>query len=79
MSNSDETVRFLYAYFGWRCDIRRGKNGRRTPGIQYKSSLETFWKNWHLVLKEETTSEGLSGEIQKKVDDVSFPTNTLQD
>ncbi|OJD25345.1 hypothetical protein ACJ73_03282 [Blastomyces percursus] len=59
ISNSEETVRFLYAFFSWRCDIRRGKNNRYCPGIKRKSSLETFWKWWHLVLKQETAS-GLS-------------------
>ncbi|KAI3017333.1 hypothetical protein CBS147347_10329 [Aspergillus niger] len=69
ISDSDETVRFLYGFFCWRCDIRRGKNGRHCPGIGYKSSLETFWKNWHLVLKKETAS-GLSTETINKVQDV---------
>ncbi|KAL2815837.1 hypothetical protein BDW59DRAFT_166650 [Aspergillus cavernicola] len=70
ISDSDETVRFLYGFFGWRCDIRRGKNGRHCPGIGYKSSLETFWKWWHLVLKQETES-GLSRDTIVKVEDVS--------
>jgi hypothetical protein len=74
ISDSDEMVRFLYGFFGWRCDIRRGKNGRHCPGIGYKSSLESFWKWWHLVLKQETGS-GLSKETIVKVEDVShqFP------
>ena len=66
-----ETVCFLYAFFGWRCDIRRGKNGRHCPGIAYKSSLESFWKWWHLVLKQETVS-GLSKDITIKVNDVGI-------
>jgi hypothetical protein len=70
ISDSDDTVRFLYGFFGWRCDIRRGKNGRRCPGIRYKSSLESFWKWWHLVLKQKTSS-GLSKDTMVKVDDVS--------
>ncbi|EDN04835.1 conserved hypothetical protein [Histoplasma mississippiense (nom. inval.)] len=69
ISDSDETVCFLYAFFSWRCDIRRGKNGRHCPGIQYKSSLETFWKSWHMVLKQETNS-GLSKATIVKIDDV---------
>ncbi|QKX57723.1 uncharacterized protein TRUGW13939_04842 [Talaromyces rugulosus] len=69
ISDSDDTVRFLYGFFGWRCDIRRGKNGRRCPGFRYKSSLESFWKWWHLVLKQKTSS-GLSKETMVKVDDV---------
>ncbi|KAH8706052.1 hypothetical protein BGW36DRAFT_422574 [Talaromyces proteolyticus] len=71
ISDSDETVRFLYAFFGWRCDIRRGKNGRHCPGIKRKSSLESFWKWWHLVLKQESeTLSGLSKDIMIKVDDI---------
>ncbi|EDN09613.1 conserved hypothetical protein [Histoplasma mississippiense (nom. inval.)] len=69
ISNSEETVRFLYAFFSWRCDIRRGKNNRYCPGIKRKSSLETFWKWWHLVLKQETAS-GLSKDTIVKVEDV---------
>lgn len=33
---------FLYTFFGWRCDIHFGKNGRHCPGIRYKSSLESL-------------------------------------
>lgn len=71
ISNSDETVQFLCAFFSWRCDIRRGKNGRHCPGIKYKSSLQSFWKWWHLVLKQETLS-GLSKDTIVKVEDVSL-------
>ena len=74
ISDSDETVRFLYGFFGWRCDIRRGKNGRHCPGIGYKSSLESFWKWWHLVLKQQTAS-GLSKETIVKVQDVRTQCN----
>lgn len=70
ISDSEETVRFLYGSFKWRCDIRRGKKGRYCPEIKYKSSLESFWKWWHLVLKQET-AVGLSKETQVKVQDVS--------
>jgi hypothetical protein len=70
MSDSDATVRFLYGFFSWRCDIRRGENGRHCPGIQYKSSLESFWKWWHLVLKQKTPP-GLAKETIVKVQDVS--------
>jgi len=71
ISDSAETVRFLYAFFGWRYNIRRSKNGRHCPGIGYKSSLESFWKWWHLVLKQETAS-GLSKDIIVKVQHVSI-------
>ncbi|KAL4864645.1 hypothetical protein BDV12DRAFT_175830 [Aspergillus spectabilis] len=66
ISDSNKTVRFLYAFFGWRCDIHRGKNSCHCPGIAYKSSLESFWKWWYLVLKQETSS-GLSKDITIKV------------
>ncbi|RAL06608.1 DUF3435 domain-containing protein [Aspergillus homomorphus CBS 101889] len=44
LSDSEETIRFLKAFFSWRCGRLRSKKGRRTPGIKYKTSLETFWK-----------------------------------
>ncbi|KAJ6103496.1 hypothetical protein N7486_005923 [Penicillium sp. IBT 16267x] len=53
----------------WRCDVRRGKNGRHSPGIRTKSSLETFWKNWHLILKQEAM-RGLSEDTMVKVNDI---------
>jgi hypothetical protein len=31
----------------------RPATGQEAPGIQTKSSLETFWKMWHLVYKAE--------------------------
>jgi hypothetical protein len=67
----DETARFLYGFFKWRCDRRRGKNGRKCPGIKSKSSLETFWKWWHLVYKGEL-GHGLDATTIRKIDDVSF-------
>ncbi|KAL3428722.1 hypothetical protein BDV09DRAFT_203994 [Aspergillus tetrazonus] len=66
ISDLDKTVCFLYRFFAWRCDIYHGKNGRHSPGLRTKSSLETFWKLWHLVLKQETAS-GLCKEIICKV------------
>nr|KMM69757.1 hypothetical protein CPAG_06071 [Coccidioides posadasii RMSCC 3488] len=70
ISDSEETIRFLYGFFNWRCDIRRGKNGRYCPGIKTKSSLQTFWKTWHLVLKQETAS-GLSKDTMVKIEDLA--------
>ncbi|OJJ88573.1 uncharacterized protein ASPGLDRAFT_721925 [Aspergillus glaucus CBS 516.65] len=67
--DSNETVCFLYAFFGWWCDIHHSKNGWHCPGIGYKSSFESFWKLWHLVLKQETAS-GLSKGIIVKVQGV---------
>jgi hypothetical protein len=34
LSDSEETVRFLKAFFSWRCGRRRRKKGRRIPGIK---------------------------------------------
>ncbi|KAL4946937.1 hypothetical protein BDW69DRAFT_190709, partial [Aspergillus filifer] len=67
--DSKETVRFFKAFFSWRCDRRRNKKGGRTPGIRYKSSLETFWKWWHLVYKAEV-GQGLGKDLTIKILDV---------
>ncbi|KAJ5776688.1 uncharacterized protein N7511_001699 [Penicillium nucicola] len=69
LSDTEETIRFLKALFSWRCDQRRGKNERRTPGLKHKSSLETFWKWWHLVYKAEV-GHGLSKDTIIKIEDV---------
>ncbi|EFW15377.1 conserved hypothetical protein [Coccidioides posadasii str. Silveira] len=69
LSNSKETVCFFKAFFSWQCSRRRNKKGGRTPGIQYKSSLETFWKWWHLVYKAEV-GHGLSKDLIVKILDV---------
>ncbi|OQD77334.1 hypothetical protein PENANT_c114G05410 [Penicillium antarcticum] len=69
LSDTEETVRFLKALFSWRCDQRRGKDGRRTPGVKTKSSLDLFWKWWHLIYKAEVGHE-LSKDIQVKIRDV---------
>ncbi|KOC10147.1 hypothetical protein AFLA70_213g001581 [Aspergillus flavus AF70] len=69
LSDSEETVRFFKAFFSWRCSRRRNKKGGRTPGIRYKSSLETFWKWWHLVYKAEV-GHGLSKDLIVKILDV---------
>ncbi|KAL4865177.1 hypothetical protein BDV12DRAFT_175034 [Aspergillus spectabilis] len=69
LSDSEETIRFFKAFFSWRCDRRRNKKGGRTPGIRYKSSLETFWKWWHLVYKAEV-GQGLGKDTIVKVLDV---------
>ncbi|KMU91767.1 hypothetical protein CIHG_09640 [Coccidioides immitis H538.4] len=69
ISDSEETVHFLYVFFSWWCDICCGKNNQYCPGIKCKSLLETFWKWWHLVLKQETAS-GLNKDTIVKVEDV---------
>jgi hypothetical protein len=45
---------FIHGFLSWVCDQRRGKGGRRRPGIKYASSLETFWKCYLIVYKIET-------------------------
>ncbi|KAL5312965.1 hypothetical protein ACEPPN_019391 [Leptodophora sp. 'Broadleaf-Isolate-01'] len=45
---------FMHGFLSWVCDQRRGKGGRRRPGIKYASSLETFWKCYLIVYKIET-------------------------
>ncbi|PYH98302.1 hypothetical protein BO71DRAFT_426270 [Aspergillus ellipticus CBS 707.79] len=69
LSDTPETVRFLKALFSWRYAQRRGKDGRRTPGIKYKSLLQTFWKWWHLVYKAEV-GYGFSKDTLVKINDV---------
>ncbi|KAL6234923.1 hypothetical protein BDW75DRAFT_240626 [Aspergillus navahoensis] len=69
LSGFKETVCFLKALFSWCCDRRRSKKGGRTPGISYKSLLETFWKWWHLVYKTEL-GHGLSKNMIVKILDV---------
>ncbi|KAJ5611045.1 hypothetical protein N7510_007764 [Penicillium lagena] len=48
---------------------RWGKDGGRTPGVKTKSSLDVFWKWWHLIYKAEI-GHGLSKDIQVKIHDV---------
>ncbi|KAG9242359.1 hypothetical protein BJ878DRAFT_583873 [Calycina marina] len=50
----DISPQFIHGFLGWACDQRRGKGGRRRPGIKYASSLETFWKCYLIVYKLET-------------------------
>ncbi|KAJ6000886.1 hypothetical protein N7481_001295 [Penicillium waksmanii] len=69
LSDTEETVRFLKALFSWRCRQRWGKKGRYAPGLKKKSSLDAFWKWWHLIYKAKV-GHGLSGDIQVKIRDV---------
>ncbi|CRG92724.1 Putative membrane protein ycf1 [Talaromyces islandicus] len=69
LDEPDEATQFLYGFFLWRCDQRRGKGGRKRPGIKSQSSLETFWKWWHLTYKVEI-GHGLDPLAQKKIGDV---------
>jgi uncharacterized protein YehS (DUF1456 family) len=54
-------AQFLHGFLSWVCDQRRGKGGRRRPGIQHTSSLHTFWK-WYLQLYYQ--------EVGQKIDDI---------
>lgn len=69
LSDTEETVRFPKALFSWRCDQRRGKDGRRNPGVKTKSTLDAFWKWWHLIYKAEV-GHGLSKDVHVKIRDV---------
>jgi hypothetical protein len=63
-------------FFQWRCDRRRGKGGRRCLGIKSKSSLEAFWKWWHLIYKAEM-GHGLDLMALIKINDVRILRNEL--
>ncbi|CAG8076243.1 unnamed protein product [Penicillium salamii] len=69
LSDTEETVRFLKALFSWRCDQRRGKDGRHTAGVNTKSTLDAFWKWWHLIYKAEV-GHGVSKDVHVKIRDV---------
>jgi hypothetical protein len=70
ISDTENTVRMLKAFFSWRCDQQRGKHGRRAPGIKMKSSLETFWKTWYQVYKAEV-GHGFESMTLRRIDDAS--------
>ncbi|OJD22468.1 hypothetical protein ACJ73_06185 [Blastomyces percursus] len=48
------SIQSLKGFLSWACDQRRGKGGRRRPGIQVVSSLETFWKQFSQSHKQDT-------------------------
>ncbi|KAJ5627605.1 hypothetical protein N7490_009833 [Penicillium lividum] len=51
------SIPILYSFLEWALNLRRGKNGRRLPGIKCKSSLDTFWKVFRLVYERSTTNK----------------------
>ncbi|EER22856.1 hypothetical protein CPC735_021550 [Coccidioides posadasii C735 delta SOWgp] len=57
------------SFLSWWCNIHHGKDNWHCLGIKHKSSLEIFWKWWHLVLKQKTVS-GLSKDMIVKMEDV---------
>jgi len=67
---------FIHGFLSWACDQRRGKGGRRRPGIKYASSLETFWKCYMIVYKIET-GRMLDPMIQVNSQDVSLRTSHI--
>ncbi|KAH8585358.1 hypothetical protein B0O99DRAFT_679450, partial [Bisporella sp. PMI_857] len=57
------SANFLYGFLCWVCDQRRGKRGRRRPGIKHTSSLQTFWK-WYLIVYRLETGMKIDGLVQ---------------
>ena len=62
-------TRFLYSFLCWVCDQRRGKGGRRQPGIKSTSSLGTFWK-WYLLVYNQEVGHKIDPMIQVQGQDV---------
>lgn len=56
------SIAILYTFLNWVLNLRRGKDGRRLPGIKQKSSLETFWKVFRLVYER-----AMSMKIEKSM------------
>lgn len=73
----DLTTQFLKGFLSWVCDQRRGKGGRRRPGIGHTSSLETFWKWYQLVYKLEA-GKRIDDMIIRQGQDVSESYNPLR-
>lgn len=62
----------LYNFLEWALNLRRGKNGRRLPGIKCKSSLDTFWKVFRLVY-ERSTSNRIDKQMNRRMRRVCGP------
>lgn len=60
------SIPILYNFLEWALNLRRGKNGRRLPGIKCKSSLDTFWKVFRLVY-ERTTSNKIGNQMNRQM------------
>lgn len=65
----DISANFIYGFLCWVCDQRRGKGGRRRPGIRHTSSLETFWK-WYLIVYRLEIGEKIAPMVQRQGQDV---------
>jgi hypothetical protein len=66
------SANFLYGFLYWVCDQRRGKGGRRRPGIKHTSSLQTFWK-WYLMVYRLETGKKIDSIVQVQGQDVGCP------
>ena len=62
-------TKFLYGFLCWVCDQRRGKGGRRRPGIKSASSLGTFWK-WYLLVYKQEVGDGIHEMVKAQGQDV---------
>ncbi|KAJ5086714.1 hypothetical protein NUU61_008021 [Penicillium alfredii] len=60
------SIPILYNFLDWVLNLRRGKNGRKVPGIKCKSSLDTFWKVFRLVY-EKTTSDKIGKQMNRQM------------
>ncbi|KAJ5974897.1 hypothetical protein N7481_008604 [Penicillium waksmanii] len=60
------SIPILYNFLDWTLNLRRGKNGRRLPGIKCKSSLDTFWKVFRLVY-ERSTSKKIGNQMNRQM------------
>lgn len=60
------SIPILYNFLEWALNLRRGKNGRRLPGIKCKSSLNTFWKVFRLVY-ERSTSKKIGNQMNRRM------------
>ncbi|KAB8222978.1 hypothetical protein BDV33DRAFT_201117 [Aspergillus novoparasiticus] len=58
------SIAIQHTFLGWALNLRRGKIGRRLPGIRRKSSLETFGKAFRLVF-ERATSEKIGKQMNR--------------
>lgn len=70
------SIPILYSFLEWALNLRRGKNGRRLPGIKCKSSLDTFWKVFRLVY-ERSTSNRIDNQMNRRMRRVCGPSRPL--
>jgi len=68
----------LKSFFDWLLAQKRGKNGRRKCGTKYKSSLNSYWKQYRLVY-ERATNEKLNGQLNRVMHRVLTSKTVLND